>query len=164
MKWLIYTGLAVVIIPAIVILIGAALPKEHVASRKILVPASPGDVFALIAGPSDWRGIKYTLLTESPLKWRETDSSGQAITYERVETAAPTRIVNRIADPKLPFGGSWTYQIAPDGSGAELTITENGEVYSPLFRFVSRFIMGHTATIEKYQRDLAAHFSTAPRP
>jgi len=28
-------------------------------------------------------------------------------------------------------------------------------VYNPLFRFVSRFIMGHTATIEKYQRDLA---------
>jgi hypothetical protein len=43
-------------------------------------------------------------------------------------------------------------------SGTELTITENGEVYNPLFRFVSRFIMGHAATIEKYQRDVAAHF------
>lgn len=154
MKWLIYGGLAVVIIPAIVVLIGAALPKEHVASRRMALKASPNDVFAVIAGPSDWRGVKYELLADNPLKWRETDSNG-VITYERVETVVPTRIVNRIADPKLPFGGSWTYEIAPNGSGTDLTITENGEVYNPLFRFVSRFIMGHTATIEKYQRDLA---------
>ena len=158
MKGIIYGGLAAMIIAAILVLIGAALPKEHVALRKILVQASPNDVFALIAGPSDWRGVKYELLTETPLKWRETDSRGDAIVYERVETSAPKRIVNRIADPKLPFGGSWTYEIAPNGSGSELTITENGEVYNPLFRFVSKFIIGHTATIEKYQRDLVAHW------
>jgi hypothetical protein len=155
MKWLIYAGLAVVIVAAAVVLIGAALPKGHVVTRKMVLRASPGEVFALIAGPSNWRGLKYERLAENPLKWRETDSNG-AITYERVETVAPTRIVNRIADPMLPFGGSWTYEVAPSGTGTELTITENGEVYNPLFRFVSRFIMGHTATIEKYQRDLAA--------
>jgi len=160
MKWIVYGGMAVVIVAAIVVLVGAALPKEHVASRKILLRASPTDVFALIAGPSDWRGVKYELLSESPLKWRETDSSGDAIVYERVETSAAKRIVNRIADPKLPFGGSWTYELVPNGAGSELTITENGEVYNPLFRFVSKFIMGHTATIEKYQRDLVAHFKT----
>lgn len=158
MKWIIYGGLAVAIVAAIVIMIGALLPKEHVVSRKIQLPASPTEVFAVIAGPSVWRGVKHELLSESPLKWRETDSGGDAIIYERVETSAPKRIVNRIADPRLPFGGSWTYEIEPNGSGSELTITENGEVYNPLFRFVSRFIIGHTATIEKYQRDLAAHF------
>jgi hypothetical protein len=157
MKWLIYAGLAVAIVAAIVVLIGAMLPKEHIASGKMLVRATPNQVFLLIAGPSDWRGVKYELLTETPLKWRETDSNG-AIVYERVETIAPTRIVNRIADPRLPFGGTWTYEIAPGGSGSVLTITENGEVYNPIFRFVSRFIMGHTATIEKYLRDLAEHF------
>jgi hypothetical protein len=155
MRWLIYVGLGVGTIAAAVVLIGAALPREHVVSRKMGLKASPSDVFALIAGPSVWRGVRYELLTENPLRWRETDSNG-AITYERVETVVPTRIVNRIADPTLPFGGSWTYEIAPSGSGTELTITENGEVYNPLFRFVSRFIMGHTATIEKYQRDLVA--------
>jgi hypothetical protein len=157
MKWLIYAGLAVAIVAVVVVVIGAMLPKEHVASGKMLVRATPDAVFALVAGPSEWRGVKYELLTETPLKWRETDSNG-AIVYERMETNAPTRIVNRIADPKLPFGGTWTYEIAPGGSGSVLTITENGEVYNPIFRFVSRFIMGHTATIEKYLRDVAAHF------
>jgi hypothetical protein len=158
MRWLIYVGLVVVIIPVVVVMIGAALPKEHVARRSVLLRAPPNDVFTLIAGPSTWRGFKYEPLSETPLKWRETDASGDAIIYERVETLAPTRIVNRIADPKLPFGGSWTYEIVPNGSGTELKITENGEVYNPLFRFVSRFIMGHTATIEKYQQDLAGQF------
>src|SRR5579872_2652696 len=101
MRWLVYAGLAVATIAAIVVLIGMALPKAHVASSKVVVNASPADVFALIAGPSDWRGVKYELLNESPLKWRETDSGGDAITYERVETSPPKRIVNRIADPKL---------------------------------------------------------------
>jgi hypothetical protein len=158
MKWAIYVGLAVIMIPAFTVLIGAALPKEHVASKTTTLKAPPSDVFALIAGPSDWRGMKYELIGQNPLKWRETDSSGDAITYERVESVEPSRIVNRIADPKLPFGGSWTYEMKPNGSGTELTIVENGEVYNPLFRFVSRFIMGHTATIEKYQKDLAGHF------
>lgn len=158
MKWVMYIGLAIVMAIAVVLLIGTVLPKGHVASRKIVVRAAPNDLFALIAGPSDWRGFKYEKLAESPLKWRETDSSGDTITYERVETAAPTRVVNRIADPKLPFGGRWIYEVAPEGGGSALTITENGEVYNPLFRFVSRFIMGHTATIEKYQRDVVAHF------
>jgi hypothetical protein len=122
-------------------------PAASIAPRRICADS----------GPSDWRNLKYERLTETPLKWREIDSNG-AITYERVETVAPTRIVNRIADPSLPFGGSWTYEIAPSGNGTELTITENGEVSNPLFRFVSRFIMGYTTNIEKYQRDLTARF------
>lgn len=32
----------------------------------------------------------------------------------------------------------------------ELTVIEDGEVYNPLFRFVSRLIIGHTATIDVY--------------
>jgi hypothetical protein len=158
MKWLLYVGIVVVMIPLVMVAIGWALPKEHVARKSISVRASPADVFTLISGPSDWRGMKYQRLSESPLTWRETETGGDAITYERVETLAPERIVNRIADPKLPFGGSWTYQVKPAAEGTELIITENGEVYNPLFRFVSRFIMGHTATLEKYQRDLEAHF------
>lgn len=39
------------------------------------------------------------------------------------------------------------YRLVPDGAGTRVTITENGEVYNPLFRFVSRFLMGHTSTI-----------------
>jgi hypothetical protein len=86
--------------------------------------------------------------------WRETDKHGQTITYEAIESIPPHHLVTRIADPNLPFGGTWTYEIVPAGSSCTLTITENGEVYNPLFRFVSRFIMGQTATLDAYLKAL----------
>lgn len=41
-------------------------------------------------------------------------------------------------------------QLAPSGSGTRVQITENGIVYNPLFRFVSRYLIGHTKTIDDY--------------
>ena len=45
-------------------------------------------------------------------------------------------------------------EIAEYGEVASLTITENGEIYNPVFRFVSRFITGQTSTIDEYLRAL----------
>ena len=35
-----------------------------------------------------------------------------------------------------------------------LRVTEHGEVYNPLFRFVSKFIIGHHTSLEQYLRAL----------
>ena len=45
-------------------------------------------------------------------------------------------------------------ELIPRGDSTTLRITENGEVYNPVFRFVSRFVFGHSATIEKYLADV----------
>lgn len=37
--------------------------------------------------------------------------------------------------------------------------TEDGEVYSPVFRFVSRFVMGHDATMNAYLDGLEARMA-----
>ncbi len=71
-----------------------------------------------------------------------------------MESSPPRRLVTRIADPKLPFGGTWTYEIVSLERACTLTITEDGEVYNPLFRFVSRFVIGHTATIDRYLKSV----------
>jgi hypothetical protein len=72
-------------------------------------------------------------------------------------------LVVRIADPKLPFGGTWTYEIAPIPKGSSLRIREDGEVYNPLFRFLSRFVFGHSATIDAYLKSLAKKFGEPPQ-
>jgi hypothetical protein len=82
-------------------------------------------------------------------RFREEGKDG-SILFEIVEKVPPRRFVTRIADKSLPFGGRWIYEITPMAMGSELRITEEGEVYNPLFRFVSRFVMGHTATIDAY--------------
>ena len=166
MRWVLYIGLGLVMIVAVVVIVGSLLPKRHVAARSIILHQPPEVVFALIAGPPTWRQDvrKYEPLSGpegvagGKVVWRETDSHGETITYEEVESTPPNRRVIRIADPKLPYGGSWTYELAGSGGGTELKITENGEVYNPVFRFVSKFVMGHTASLDKYLRNVAQHF------
>ena len=63
---------------------------------------------------------------------------------------AEQKLMTRLAAKDLPFSGTWTYEIAPDNQGTTLTITEHGEVFNPVFRFISRFVIGHTAQIDKY--------------
>ena len=137
----------------VIVLVGAMLPKQHTATRSAVVKATPEQVFALISGPQDWRtDLKnYSYFDENGRHMiRETDTHGQTITYEIVQSQPPTLLKRTIADKTLPFGGSWTWQIQPQGSDSNVTITEDGEVYNPVFRFVSKFIMGHTRTLDNY--------------
>ena len=82
---------------------------------------------------------------------------------ETVEMTPPRKLVNRIAGSELPFGGSWTFAVEPLADGATLRITENGYVTNPVFRFVSRFVLGYTTEIEKYLRSLAKKFGAPPQ-
>jgi hypothetical protein len=114
-----------------------------------------------IAGDQSWRRDirRYEPLPDRNGRrtWKETDKHGSSITFETMESDQPRRLVTRIADTNLAFGGSWTYEISPEAGGSKIRITERGEVYHPIFRFVSRFIMGHTATIDGYLSALAKH-------
>ena len=67
-------------------------------------------------------------------------------------------VVTTIVGEDLPFGGRWVFELEGDPSSTTVTITEEGEVYSALFRFVSRFVMGHHGTMMTYQQDLGRHF------
>ena len=160
MKWLLIVVLAIAAILILIVIIGALLPQKHTVSRSISLHQSADNVWALISGPPTWRPdvASYQELPphDGHRMWNETDKHGQTIAFEAVESAPPRLLVTRIADKKLPFGGTWTYEIVPAGDSCTLTITENGEVYNPLFRFVSRFIIGQTATMDRYLRALKA--------
>jgi hypothetical protein len=69
--------------------------------------------------------------------------------------------VVKIADPKLPFGGTWTYEVIPSEGGTRLRITERGEVYNPIFRFISHFIIGQTRTMDEYLAALGRKYGEA---
>ena len=154
MKWLLIVVLSIVGLLLLIVLVGALLPQKHRVSRTFALLQPVETVWNLISGPPTWRSdiTNYQSLppNDGHRMWRETDKHGQTITYEAMESSAPHKLVVRIADPKLPFGGTWTYDLSPSASGCSLTITEDGEVYNPLFRFVSRFIVGQTATIDNY--------------
>ena len=145
----------------LLIAIGYALPIGHVATRETRLGAPPERVFDVLrevekfpAWRSDVKSVEV-LATIPALRWRERGDDD--ITFEMETVEPPRKIVTRIANKTLPFGGSWTYELSPQDGGTRLVITENGEVYNPLFRFMSRFVFGHTATIERFLEDLGKH-------
>ena len=146
-------------IVVIVTVIGTALPREHVASRDATFDAPADRVFAILLDVEHypaWRSdvTSVEMLSKTPLlRWRERGSN-DTLTFEVVEAQPPVRMVTRIADPTLPFGGTWTHVLSSSGAATTLSITERGEVYNPIFRFMARFVFGHTATIDRFLADL----------
>jgi hypothetical protein len=85
---------------------------------------------------------------------RETTRNGETITYEILNRKPPESIERRIATENLPYSGAWFFLLRPEAGGTTVRITEDGEVYNPVFRFVSRFVLGHTRTVDAYLRAL----------
>jgi uncharacterized protein YndB with AHSA1/START domain len=155
-KWLIIVILAIAAMVAIAALVGSLLPRAHHASREQFYATPPEALWSAITNVEAfprWRTdiSKVESLPDRDGRhmWVEESRSGK-MTFVVESSDPPRRLVTRIADPDLPFGGTWTYEITPSNGGSRLTITENGEIYNPMFRFVARFILGYEATIESY--------------
>jgi len=161
MKFVLIGFVVVVLLVAGVAMIGSLLPRRHVATRSAVVQASPERLFALISGSQEWRpDVKSCELIEKDGKHfqRETSRRGETVLYEVRGSRPPLAIERRIATEHLPYGGKWSFALEPVNGGSSqetrVRITEDGEVYNPIFRFVSRFVMGHTAMLDAYLKAL----------
>jgi hypothetical protein len=149
---------AILLLVACVVAIGALLPKHHVVSRSATYRATAEKLYALIAGPQNWR--PEVLREESVLDAgnrhlvRETTRNGKTVTYELLAASPPTSLQRRIASENLPYSGAWTFALQPQDGATIVRITEEGDVYNPVFRFVSRFVIGHTGGLDAYLRAL----------
>jgi hypothetical protein len=169
MKIAVWAFLVLASMLILITLIGWLLPKNHVATRVARYHQPPEAIWAAItdvdAMPS-WRdGLKSVerLPDHDGLPVHLEVTSDGKIPMETIEMTAPRKLVSRIADPKLPFGGTWTFEISRTGDGAVLSITERGYVTNPFFRFMSRFVFRQTSTMESYLKSLAKKFGEEPR-
>ena len=170
MRWIVGTvGLLVAVI-LIVVVIGYVLPQNHVASVSARYAAAPDALWTALTDVSafpQWRPgvVRVEALPEENGQrgWREHQKH-DAVSYRIEELDAPRKLVARIADKGLPYGGSWTYDLTPDGTGTRLTITERGEVYHPIFRFLSRFVIGYTGSMEGVLRALGTKHGETVTP
>jgi uncharacterized protein YndB with AHSA1/START domain len=164
MRWILVIVVTIAAIPALAALVGSRLPRSHHASREQTLAASPEAIWIAItdveAFPS-WRDVKKVHRLpdrDGRPAWVEEGRSGKiTLAVERME--APRLLVGRIADRDLPFGGTWTYELTPVAGGTRLRITEDGEIYNPLFRFMARFIFGYEGTIASYMDALEKRFA-----
>lgn len=168
MKILGYIIAGIALIAVLILGAGMALPKQHTAAVRAHYQAAPQQIYETITaveqGPQ-WRtGLdSVRVLDTNPLRWREAAEWG-TLTLVVDEATPPARVVTRIAEETEGFGGTWTYEIAPDGTGSVVVITENGTVDNPLFRFMSKFVFGHYSGLETYARDLGRRFNQSVEP
>lgn len=156
---LIVVGALVVLIGA-VFLIGLALPRSHRATSSVTLGKPPAEVWAVIRDLSALQGTWKDLKSARRLPdaggrevW-EQNAGGFPLRLVVEESSPPSRLVTRIdAAADANFGGTWTYQLEPAGSGTRVTITEDGYVSNPLFR-VMMGVMGVHRTADSYLRAL----------
>ena len=161
--WIVLVVLAVVVCTPL--LIGALTEREHTATVVRQYRQKPEEVWAVItrfAEMASWRdGVREVEILEpvdGKLCVREQTKFGP-FTYVVELEDPPHKLVTRIADEDLGFGGTWTYELAEVGGGTQLKITEDGFVDNLFFRFMARWVFGYERTMRAYHDSLAAKFT-----
>jgi uncharacterized protein YndB with AHSA1/START domain len=157
---------------ALVLTVGSFVPRNHSVSVRARYAKPPAEVWAVItdfeALPTWVPGMKSVERlpdVDGRPRWVEQFGHG-TIPLQLVERDAPNRLVVRIDDVtgKMPFGGTWTWNLRAVPEGTELTLTENGFIRNVLFRFVANFFLGYTRMLESYLRGLGQKFGEVTEP
>jgi hypothetical protein len=161
---------AVILLAAVAALIGSRLSKSHIVTRSIFLRQSPQNVYDVIrdfssapAWRSDVKRVEVQTRPDGKIHLREEGKNG-TVNYELAEDVPGKRMMTRILNTDLGYSGNWTYVFATENGGARVTITEDGEVSNALFRFMSRYVFGHTATLDAYLSALARRFGEDSTP
>jgi hypothetical protein len=133
-NWFFIVIADLVVLGVVITVLGAQLPRNHVASRTLRLKKSPQEIWPVLtrlAGASD-------------------------VPVDVLESDPPRRLVTRVKPSEKMFGGTWSMTIEPDAGGSAVRIVEDGWVGNPLFRFASRYVIGHHATMDTLLKKVAA--------
>ena len=165
---LLSAAIAFAAVPLVLHAIGSRLPRAHVVQHGVHVAARPARVFAVIADVAShpkWRKRlgRVQILSDAPLRYRERGRDGM-LELEVEESRAPERFVIRTAQSSRGiFTGTWTFDLAEEDEGTRVTLTERGEIASPVARLFARWVLGHGANVERTLSELRAHLQSGGR-
>jgi hypothetical protein len=158
----------IVFIVLVLIGVGTSLPVHHrsTCSADIAKPVDKVWEAVYDVQSSAWRSGVARVDFPKPGaavgdSWIEIDRYGNSVEYQRVSAERDRRLVVRVVGQSM-FGGQWTYQFSPLPNGTRVSIVEDGEIYNPIFRLVSRYVTGYAATMHAYLTDLGKHFNQSP--
>ncbi|MFZ5443903.1 MAG: SRPBCC family protein [Myxococcota bacterium] len=154
---------------AVLLVAGATSPRRHLSTVELSLPRPPEEVWAVVSKLEDWPSwnaavSSMKLLGEHDGKPRWEQGWGrERMCIDVLEHTAPTRLVTRIVDDGLPFGGTWTWALTAEPGGTRVSVVEDGEVRSVLFRGMARLFFGHTGTQQRALTGLARRFGVDAR-
>jgi uncharacterized protein YndB with AHSA1/START domain len=171
MKWVFVVLGAVFGLVALMAVIGVFVAREHRATSTVTLHQPPDSVWKVVRDlggvPAWWPEIKESV--------RQPDNAGREVWRQKmsgwdvplivVESAPPRRLVTQIdTSAGGSFGGTWTYELAGDSAGTQVSVTEAGWIGNPIFRFLSRFVFGYYGTLDGYLKALGRRFGEDARP
>jgi len=145
-------------------LLGRAQPERHSATITFTLPRARPAVWVALTDyaslPQWWpavRAVRFeTRASGEVITWNK-DAHGKEIGFRTREEKAPAKLVREIVGDDLPFGGTWTYELAEDGPGTRVTLTEDGFIKPPFFRGVARLFMKPDGTMRDFEKHFAVH-------
>lgn len=166
MKTLLYVVLGLLGVVALIFLTlhlaGSRMPREHRTQMTAIYRSDRATVWTALTDyasmPQWWPAVQSVRIEKrsdgTELTWN-TDAHGEAIPFRTSETKVNEKLVRVIARDDLPFGGTWTYELAdaPQG-GTKLTLTEDGYINPPIFRAIAKWFVGLDTTMKDFLRHL----------
>jgi hypothetical protein len=170
LRWVIIIVVALVALIIAIFAAGAVLPRKHMASVMTRLSQPQQVVWLTINNHADdpkWRpdlkSIEKLPDRNGHPVWLETYKNDMKLELEDTMVDGPKQLVRQVHDQGNIFSGTWTIDVTANGDNAcTVAITENGEVPNPFFRFMSRFVFGHTKGMEQYLVALASKFGEKP--
>ena len=171
MKWVLIVLGGLVGLIALMALIGAFVARDHRATSTITLRQPPDSVWRVVRDLGNitawWPAMEKTERLpdrDGHEVWRQK-MSGFDVPIIVLESAPPRRLMTQI-DPTADgaFGGTWSYELASDGTGTRISVTEAGWISNPIFRFMSRFLFGYYGSLDKYLKALGSRFGETVQP
>ena len=156
---------------ALMAIVGSFVPRDHRATSTITLRQPPDSIWRAIRDLGaigtwwpDWKESVRLPDKDGHEAWRQK-VGGFDMPIVVLESEAPRRLVTQIdAGAGASFGGTWTYELIPDGGATRVSITEAGWISNPIFRFMSRFLMGYHGSLDAYLKALSKHYSENVTP
>lgn len=171
MRWVWSVATAIAVLALLVLLFGSLLPRRFSVTRAIVFHRPAAEVWKVVtdvpAIPS-WRpGV--VKIEPGPDRngrptWVETFRNNMKISVADTVTTPGHVFEREIFGEGVPFTGRWTFDLSAHEGGCRLVLTEDGDVPNVFFRFVSKFVMGHVAHVDRYLLDLARKFGEEAKP
>ena len=159
-KFALALALLLGLLALVVVASGFLMPKEHSVTRTACLDSAVDEVWDLVAdfeGYADWREDVQRIEVVSGGSGASLQGSRfieygseEPILFEVELADRPSRLVSRIADEGLPFGGRWTFELSRTSECTTLVeITEDGHVSNFLYRALSP-LFSKTATMDRW--------------
>src|SRR3989442_4574140 len=171
MKWVLIVFGGLVGLIALVALVGAFVSRDHRATSPVTLRQPPDSVWRVVRDRGNitawWPAMEKAAGLpdrDGNEVWRQK-ISGFDVPIIVMESAPPRRLVTQI-DPTAggAFGGTWTYELASDGTGTRISVTEAGWISNPIFRSMSRFLFGYYGPLDKYLNALGKRLGESVEP